>query len=291
MKITAILLAFCVVINSRLQIAGFEKEALASVQRRAASLFDDQLPRRPFGMWFQEIAGERAGVVWQLSECGDPEGAPEKGGDIPACAEANAVLADGSKVVVMILVGTFKRGLKGEPSFLGAVIEHKDQFYQVNRLRDLPRLVRDPGNRPVSLPGVTAKQALLKLHFQSLPHSEMRYLDRGTNGSEQTLPPPAPPQKVRKVEEVVVQGWAVTRVKPAYHASAKKMNAYGPVEVRIIISPEGKVIEATAISGHIALRSAAVEAARGWVFKPTTIDGVPVNTESILTFVFARGSK
>jgi hypothetical protein len=33
-----------------------------------------------------------------------------------------------------------------------------------------------------------------------------------------------------------------------------------------------------------------VKAARGWVFKPTTIDGVPVNMESILTFVFARGS-
>jgi periplasmic protein TonB len=116
-------------------------------------------------------------------------------------------------------------------------------------------------------------------------------LDKGTNGSGEQLPPPAPPEKPRKVEEVVVQGWAVTRVKPVYPASAKKMNAYGAVEVRIIISPDGKVIEATAISGHFALRSAAVEAARGWVFKPTTIDGVPVNTESILTFVFARGSK
>jgi TonB family protein len=288
MKITAIALVLCVVMNTSPQIAEFEKQALASVQRRSASLFDDQLPRRPFGMWFQEIAGERAGVVWQLSECGDPEGGSEKDGDIPACAEANAVLANGSKVVVMILVGTFKRGLKGEPSFLGAVIEHKDQFYQVSRLRDLPRLVRDPGNRPVSLPGVTAKQALLKLRFQSPPISNPTHLENGTNNDR---PPPAPPQKVRKVEEVVVQGWAVTRVKPAYHASARKMNAYGPVEVRIIISPEGKVIEATAISGHIALRSAAVEAARGWVFKPTTIDGVPVNTESILTFVFARGSK
>jgi hypothetical protein len=39
------------------------------------------------------------------------------------------------------------------------------------------------------------------------------------------------------------------------------------------------------------LRGAAVEAARGWIFKPTTVDGKPVNMESILTFVFARGSK
>jgi TonB family protein len=291
MKITAVLLVLCVVINGSPQIAEFEKEALALVQGRSASLFDEELPKRPFGIWFKEVAGERAGVVWQLSECGDPGDDPGKVEDMPACAEVNAVLPDGSKVVIMILVGTFKKGRTGEPSFFGAVIEHKDQFYQVSRLRDLPKLMRNPGTRPISLPGVTAKQALLKLRFQSLPPSDTKYLDNVTNGSEELLPPPAPPQKPQKVEEIVVQGWAVTRVKPVYHANARKMNAYGRVEVRIIISPEGKVIEATAISGHLALRSAAVHAARGWVFKPTTIEGVPVNTESILTFVFARGSK
>jgi TonB family protein len=291
MKITAIALVLCVVMNTSPQIAEFEKQALASVQRRSASLFDDDLPRRPFGTWFKEIAGEDAGVVWQLSECGDPEEPAEKDGDIPACAEGNAVLANGSKVVVMILVGSFKKGMEGEPTFLGAVIEHKDQFYQVNRLRDLPKLVNNPGNRPVNLPGVSAKQALLKLHFQSAQASKPKNLQSSGDGAGEPMAPPPPPQKPRKVEEVVAQGWAVTRIKPVYPASARKMNAYGPVEVRIIISPEGKVIEAAAISGHIALHIAAVKAARGWVFKPTTIDGVPVNTESILTFVFARGSQ
>jgi TonB family protein len=288
MKIAAIVLALGLVINASPQIAELERQALASVQRRSASLFDDKLPRRPFGAWFEEIAGKGAGVVWQLSECGDPGSATEEDSDIPACAEANAILANGSKVVVMILVGSFKKGMNGEPSFFGAVIEHNDQFYPVSRLRDLPKLVREPGNRPVSLPGVTAKQALLKLHFQSLPTSGSKYLKKGASSAEQQQVPPAPP---RKVEEVVVQGWAVTRVKPIYPASARKMNAHGPVEVRIIISPEGKVIAAEAISGHLALRTAAVEAARGWIFKPTTVDGVPVNTESILTFVFARGSR
>jgi TonB family protein len=287
MKIAAIVLVLWLVMNASPQIAEFEKQALASVQRRSASLFDDKLPRRPFGTWFEEIAGKGAGVVWQLSECGDPDNASEKEGDIAACAEANAVLANGGKIVVMILVGSFKKGYNGEPSFFGAVIEHKDQFYQVSRLRDLPRLVREPGNRPISLPGVTAKQALLKLRFESLPPAEAKYLGNDRNGAGGQQAPPAPP---RKVEEVVVQGWAVTKVKPVYPANAKSMNAYGSVEVRIIISPEGKVIDATAISGHFALRSAAVEAARGWVFKPATIDGVPFNMESILTFVFARGS-
>jgi TonB family protein len=286
MKITATLFLLCVVINSGWQSTEFERQALSSVQRRLASSFDEGLPRQPFSLWFKEMAGDRAGVIWQLSECGDPEGAADKGEEMPACAEVNAVLSNGSKVVVMILVGTFKKGLIGEPSFLGAVIEYNDQFYRVSRLRDLPKSVRDPGSRPVSLPGVTAKQALLKMRYQSLPAPEMTRLEKSANGSEEQLPPPP-----RKVEELVVQGWAVTRVKPIYPANAKKMNAFGAVEVRIIISPDGKVIEARAISGHFALRGAAVEAAHGWIFKPSTIDGVPVNTESVLTFFFARGSK
>jgi TonB family protein len=290
MKITAILLVICVVTTSSAQIAELEKEALASVQRRLASSLDEGLPRRPFGSWIKDVTGERAGVVWQLSECGDPEDGKDKSGDMPACTEVNAVLPNGSKVIIMILVGTFMKGLKGPPTFFGAVIEQNDQFYRVNRLRDLPKLVRNPGSHPVDLPGVTAKQALLKLHFQPPPNSETRGLESGTDGdgASEALPPP---EKPRKVEEVVVQGWAVTKVKPEYPASAKSMNANGSVKVRIIISPEGKVIDATAISGHFALRSAAVEAARAWVFKPTTIDGVPFNMESVLTFVFARGSK
>jgi TonB family protein len=290
MNLTAIVLVLCVVISSSAQIAELEKQALALVQRQPASSFDEVLPKRPFGSWFKEVTGERAGVVWQLSECGDPADAPDRSPDMPACAEVNAVLPNGSKVVVMILVGSFTKGMKGAPTFFGAVIERNDHFYRVNRLRDLPKLVRNPGDQPVDLPGVTAKQALLKLHFQSQPVTETKQLGSSTDGDGHSEAPP-PPEKPRKVVEAVVQGWAVTRVKPEYPAAARKMNAYGPVEVRIIISPEGKVIEATAISGHLALRNAAVEAARGWVFKPTTIDGVPVNTESILTIVFTRGSK
>ena len=69
------------------------------------------------------------------------------------------------------------------------------------------------------------------------------------------------------------------------------MHAYGKVEVRMVISETGQVIEATAISGHPALRSAAVEAAREWVYKPTTLNGVPIKVETVLTFTFASGSQ
>jgi outer membrane biosynthesis protein TonB len=61
--------------------------------------------------------------------------------------------------------------------------------------------------------------------------------------------------------------------------------------VEITISQAGLVVEATAVSGHFALRSAAVEAARKWVFNPAILNGAPMRVKSVLTFVFAPSSK
>jgi outer membrane biosynthesis protein TonB len=50
-------------------------------------------------------------------------------------------------------------------------------------------------------------------------------------------------------------------------------------------------MEATAISGHLALRSAAADAARKWAFKPAILNGAPVRVKSVLTFVFAPSAQ
>ena len=69
------------------------------------------------------------------------------------------------------------------------------------------------------------------------------------------------------------------------------MVALGNVEARVVISETGRVIEAKALSRHVALRNAAVDAARRWVYKPAMRDGVPVRTESVLTFTFNPGDQ
>jgi outer membrane biosynthesis protein TonB len=48
----------------------------------------------------------------------------------------------------------------------------------------------------------------------------------------------------------------------------------------------GRVIEAKTISGHPALRSAAEEAAKKWVFSPDSLDGRPLRQQDVLTFNF-----
>ena len=84
----------------------------------------------------------------------------------------------------------------------------------------------------------------------------------------------------------VTQGKAINKIQPSYPAIAKAANASGPVSVQILVSETGEVIEANAVGGHPLLRDAAVQAARGWIFKPTEISGRAVKTRGILTFNF-----
>jgi len=313
MKIATIAMAIplSMGMNTGLQATSFERQAVAVVMQMLAFDLDTELPKLPFANWFKQIAGPQAGVVWQLAECGERNNALDKEGkDLLACVEANATLPSGTKMVVAITVGSFKKGLNGKSTFFGGVVESKDHLYQVLRLRDLPRMLRAPEEmlrspeyktveplagisslNPTELPGIKSDQTinLLPHSAVNLPLPSPRSSLPG-NPDENMLPHP-PPILQQKLLEGVVRGNAINKVMPLYPESAKKMNASGPVEVQIIISQEGYVIAATAISGHLALRSAAVEAARKWVFKPTTVDGMPVKVESTLTFVFTRSGQ
>src|SRR5262245_26416090 len=107
------------------QTGSFEKQAISSAQEMSASDLDEALPNRPFANWFNELIGPKAGVVWQLTECGERIDA---GKDLPACVEVNASLPGVRKVFVVISVGTFKKGLTGKLSFFRAVIEQNERI-------------------------------------------------------------------------------------------------------------------------------------------------------------------
>ncbi|MBO0720865.1 MAG: energy transducer TonB [Blastocatellia bacterium] len=121
------------------------------------------------------------------------------------------------------------------------------------------------------------------------------------NGPAETAPPeppapPAPPRKIEpapevkpgpsRVSEGVLQGIAIKKVKPSYPVIAKQVHAGGSVQVQVTIAEDGHVLEANIISGNSLLRNAALEAARQWLFSPTTLGKVPVKVQGILTFNF-----
>ncbi len=268
----------------------FEKQALSMVQQRLASNFDADLPKYPFATWFRQIIGPQAGVVWQLTECGERIVATS-GEDIPACTEVIASLPDGRRVIVVISVGTFKKGLLGEPALFGAFLESDDRIHQIRRLRDLSMILSAPAifpagrfTKPVDLSSIKLPYRTAYLSPQSLniTSAPMNPAEVGKSSPPGTLSP------IQKVSEGVLMGHAITKVRPVYPAIAKVVNAFGPVEVEFTISEDGRVIDAKAVRGHPTLQYAALDAARKWVFKPTLLNGRPVKVQGSLTFVFNK---
>ncbi len=113
----------------------------------------------------------------------------------------------------------------------------------------------------------------------------------GTEPTGGETPPPPPPKATPKpapktVSGGVLNGKAVSLPKPAYPPAAKAVRAGGSVSVQVLIDEEGRVVSASAVSGHPLLQQAAVAAARGARFSPTLLSGQAVKVSGVITYNF-----
>jgi periplasmic protein TonB len=102
-------------------------------------------------------------------------------------------------------------------------------------------------------------------------------------------PPPAPtppPRPKTIVSGGVLNGKAISKPQPAYPPIAKAARASGTVTVQIVVDESGRVISASAVSGHPLLQQAAVSAARNARFSPTLLSGQPVKVSGVITYNF-----
>jgi TonB family protein len=261
----------------------FEKQAVSLVQRTPVSTLEESMPTRPFGDWLVSVVGENAGIVWQLSECEQVEDGRGASADIPACVEANALLEDGRKVIVRVAVGTFKKGVTGDPGFFYAIIEQQRKLFSLNRLSDLSVGLRSPESLKENKIGLFTSESAAKAALGVSSASPVP-----ANSKEEPPPPPtiAPRPEVRRVSSGVLLGNATQKVGPVYPQNAKKANVWGEVQVLITVAETGRVLDARAVNGPLLLRKAAVMAAREWTFSPTILNGKAVSSRGIITFDF-----
>jgi protein TonB len=120
------------------------------------------------------------------------------------------------------------------------------------------------------------------------------------SGDNKSFDPPPPPPDTKKVEPVqpaktqtivrqvstVLQGSATRRVQPVYPILARNARISGQVVVEVTIDEEGNVIGARALSGHALLKQVSLDAAFGWKWRPTLLNGVPVKVIGTITFNF-----
>src|SRR5262245_27525315 len=126
------------------------------------------------------------------------------------------------------------------------------------------------------------KEVELRAAVEKVPKGEEPPASSESGG----LTPIAPASRVIRLSSGVLSGSATKRAQPSYPPQAKEAGAEGAVQVEVLISETGKVVEAKAINGHELLRDGAVEAAKQWEFKPVTVSGAPVKAQGLLTFNF-----
>ncbi|HEX8160250.1 MAG TPA: energy transducer TonB [Pyrinomonadaceae bacterium] len=83
-----------------------------------------------------------------------------------------------------------------------------------------------------------------------------------------------------------LSGKAIRKVQPSYPPIARAAGAQGEVTVEVVVSEDGGIESAKAVSGHPLLQQAAVDAARQWQFSPTQLQGKPVKVKGMIAFNF-----
>jgi len=90
----------------------------------------------------------------------------------------------------------------------------------------------------------------------------------------------------------VVVGGAVQAAKlmkqvvPAYPRAAIQTRISGTVQLLGIIAKDGTIQKLQVLSGHPLLRQAAIDAVSQWVYRPTILNGQPVEVEAPIDVIF-----
>jgi protein TonB len=87
----------------------------------------------------------------------------------------------------------------------------------------------------------------------------------------------------------VQAGLILQKVQPVYPALARQGRIQGNVQLKAIISADGKIKSLTVVSGHPLLVDAALDAVRHWTYQPTLLNGVPVEVKTEILVRFQLG--
>jgi TonB family protein len=95
-------------------------------------------------------------------------------------------------------------------------------------------------------------------------------------------PPPAKLLRITHLDPAMI----TTRVEPSYPVLPKQMRLEGRVELRAVISTEGRIESLEAVGGDALFFRSAMDAVRLWRYKPTMLNGRAVEVETYITIIY-----
>jgi protein TonB len=109
------------------------------------------------------------------------------------------------------------------------------------------------------------------------------------NGPALAPPKPAAPARIKQGGAVTAAS-IITQTRPAYPPLARQARIQGVVVLHAIIDKEGKVAQLEVISGHPLLVQSALDAVKQWRYKPTQLNGDPVEVDTTIQVTFTMNA-
>ena len=97
---------------------------------------------------------------------------------------------------------------------------------------------------------------------------------------------PPPPQRPRTIGGDVLEARIINRVIPEYPPLARQARVSGIVHLVGVIGRDGVVKSLEVVSGHPLLVKAALSAVQQWRYRPTLLNGQPVEVSAPITVSF-----
>jgi len=108
-----------------------------------------------------------------------------------------------------------------------------------------------------------------------------------------TAAPPPPPKPVNtapvRVGGNVAAANLIQQVPPVYPPIAKTAHISGTVVLHAIISKDGTIDQLEYQSGPPLLMKAAMDAVKQWRYRPTMLNGEPVDVDTTISVIFTLG--
>jgi hypothetical protein len=101
--------------------------------------------------------------------------------------------------------------------------------------------------------------------------------------------PNVKPARIR-VDTSVAMSQLIRQVNPVHSPENRQKHLQGTVQLHIVIDRDGSVVRAEPVSGPPELTQESVDAVRQWLFKPTLLNGDPVEVDTTVTIIFSNAN-
>jgi len=134
-----------------------------------------------------------------------------------------------------------------------------------------------------------ARQKIIQAAKDFDEHLTTRFQTADTSGVSVVIAAPgAEPSKPEriKVGSNVQAAMVLSRVTPVYPELAKSARVEGVVHLAVILAKDGTVQEIHSLGGPALLIMSAMDAVKQWVYRPTLLNGQPVQVETTVDVNF-----